>query len=56
MRAAAAFAVPVGPPLDDLQHGMMVHCIFYKALKLNKLNNFDKVPKLLDQPLGGLDA
>ena len=56
MRAAAAFAVPVGPPLDDLQHGMMVHCIFYKALKLNRFNNFDKAPRLRNQLHGGLDA
>ena len=56
MRAARALNVPVQSPLVDLRHGMMVHSIFYKALKHNKLNNFVKAPMLLNQLHGGLDA
>ena len=56
MRAAPALGMPVGPPLVGVLCENMVYENNHKALMINKLNNFDKVPKLLDQPLGGLDA
>ena len=48
--------MPLGTPLVDLQHGIMVHDIFHKALKHNIFNIFVKAPTLPDQLLGGLDA
>ena len=56
MRPAPAFGKPMGPPLVDTVHGMVVYRIFHKALKHNMLNNFVKALTLPDQLLGGLDA